>query len=363
MKRMSKTAAVLLVVAALCGLGGAAQAASYSSTDLLYVAYQPHGREFIVDLGPASAFLTATGPVDVLQFSAADLAGAYGGSVPSDLQVAIFGSDGPDGYLSTRGPVSTSFIGSAIGASGQIRFLGANFANLSAPVAGNPNAGTFEFGDSRSYQATLNARNPGSLGNNVSFSVEGGLPSAPALVTFFKAKYNPFTGAPPSTSPTGSFQVRPDGTVRYLPLRSIQAACVAGPKTLNPKSQGSTFSFAVSLTDVTDPLNPQPVALSRMDPAYVSQVGAVSLPVPSSAAGCGFGDDGIWESPAARTDLGITFVDPSDGNCSTLDGNRQDILGVVGQQSGDLSICISSSVEGNPVACCDTVNVLAKARR
>src|SRR5882672_4733080 len=101
MKRTHAIAAALLVAAVLCGPGGTLQAASYGSSDLLYVAYQPHGREFIVDLGPASSFLSASGPIDVTPFSAADLAAVYGGSVPADLQVAIFGADGPDGYLST----------------------------------------------------------------------------------------------------------------------------------------------------------------------------------------------------------------------------------------------------------------------
>jgi hypothetical protein len=353
----------LLAAAALSDLAGPAGAASFSSSDVLFVAYQPHGREFIVNLGPAAGYMAATAPIDITQFSASDIGGAYGGTLPSDLRLAVIAGVGADGYLATNGPGDPSLVGSAIGAANQIRFLGANFAGLSAPVAGNPNAGTFEFGNPRSYQATLDRLNPGSLGNNVPFNSESVLPSAPAAVSWFKAQSNPFAGIPASQSLLGSFLVRPDGTLRYQPKRDIQAVCSAGPQTINPKSQGATFSFSVTLTDVTDPGNPLPVDLSRMDPAYLSQVGTTSLPVPFAGPACGAADDGIWETPASRTALGISFVAPSDGNCSTLDGNRQDIIAVLGRDTGSQPICFSSSVDGNPVTCCDHVDVLSKTLR
>ena len=358
------TTSVLLLAAAVLGLAaGEVQAASYGASDVLLVAYEPHGREFIVNLGPASDYTGAAGPVDVTQYTASDIAGVYGGTLPATLNLAVYAAIGSDGYLSTEGPGDPSLVGSAIGAANQIRFLGGNFATLSAPVSGNPNAGTFEFGNPRSYQATLNRINPGSIGNNVPFDAENALPSGTINVAFYQARSNPFAGIPATQSLLGSFEVHADGTLRYLPKRAIQASCVAGPKTINPKAQGATFSFSVTLTDVTDPGNPIAVDLSRMDPATISQAGSTVLPVPFAGPSCGPLDDGIWETLSARTALGITFATPSDGSCSTLDGNRQDIVAALGTDTGVQPICFSSAVEGNSFTCCDTVNVLDKTRR
>jgi hypothetical protein len=354
---------VVLATALLAGGTGRMEAASYGSSDVLLVAYQPHGREFIVNLGPGSGYVGATGPVDVTQYTASDIAGVYGGTLPTNLNLAVIAANGADGYLATNGPADTTLVGSAIGASQQIQFLGANFKGLSAPVSGNANAGTFEFGDPRSYQATLNRINAGSLGNNVSFDAENPLPTHSILVPFFQARRNPFAGIPATQTLLGSFQMNADGTLRYLPKRDIQAVCVAGPKTLNPKAQGATFSMSVTLTDATDPANPLPVDLSRMDPAFLSQVGSTTLPTPFAGPGCGPSDDGIWETLSSRTPTGVNFVAPSDGNCSTLDGNRQDIYAALGRDIGSQPICLSSSVEGNSFTCCDTVTVLDKTRR
>jgi hypothetical protein len=359
-----KHAAMTLAALTLLAAGGPfARAATYNAGDLLVVIYQPHGREFIADLGPASTFTGSALPVPVGQYTGSDLTGVYGGTLPASLQVAVIGANGVDGYIATGGPSSATLVGSAIGASNQIRFLGGNFANLSAPVATNPNAGTFEAGDQRSYQSTLDGRVPGSLGNNVPFSVEGTLAGASVDLPFFSGRFNPFAGIPATQTLLGTFHFNPDGTAAYLPARTIQAACVAGPHTLNPKSNGAGFSFSVVLTDVTDPLNPIAVPLSRMSPASISQVGDTTLPTPFSGPGCTSAQDGIWETVGLRSDPFINFSAPSDGNCATLDGNRQDLLAVVGRSSGPLPICISASVDGNAVACCDTVNVLAKSAR
>lgn len=362
-KPFVKNAALALTAVALLAAGGSfAHAATYNGGDLLVVIYQPHGREFIADLGPASAFTGAALPVTVTQYTASDLLDAYGGSLPASLQVAAFAANGSDGYVATGGPASNALVGSAIGASSQIRFLGGNFANLSAPVS-NPNAGTFEAGDVRSYQNTLNGRVQGSLGNNVPFSVEGTLAGSSVDLPLFSGRFNPFAGVPATQSLLGTFRFGPDGTAVYLPARTIQATCVAGPHTINPKSNGAGFSFSVVLTDVTDPLNPIAVPLSRMSPASISQVGGTTLPTPFAGPGCTSDQDGIWETPSLRVDPFINFSAPSDGDCSTLDGNRQDILAVAGRSSGLVPICISATVDGNPVACCDTVNVLAKSAR
>jgi hypothetical protein len=359
-----KNAVLVLTAVTLLAAGGSfARAATYNGGDLLVVIYQPHGREFIADLGPASAFTGSAVPVSVSQYTESDLSGVYGGTLPASLQIAVIGANGVDGYIATGGPATTAVVGSAIGASNQIRFLGGNFANLSAPVATNPAAGTFEAGDVRSYQNTLNGRVPGSLGNNVPFSVEGTLAGASVDLPLFSGRFNPFAGVPATQSLLGTFRFGPDGTAVYLPARSIQATCVAGPHTINPKANGAGFSFSVVLTDVTDPLNPIAVPLQRMSPAWISQVGDTTLPTPFSGPGCTSDQDGIWETTGLRVDPFINFSAASDGDCATLDGNRQDILAVVGRSSGATPICIGATVDGNPVACCDTVNVLAKSSR
>lgn len=359
-----KDAALALAAVTLLAAGGStARAATYDGGDLLVVIYQPHGREFIADLGPATAFTGSAVPVTVTQYTGSDLTGVYGGALPANLQIAVIGANGVDGYFATGGPAADTLVGSAIGASNQVRFLGGNFATLSAPVATNPSAGTFEAGDARSYQNTLNGRVPGSLGNNVPFSVEGTLAGATIDLPLFSGRFNPFAGVPATHALLGTFRFGPDGTAVYLPARAIQASCVAGPHTINPKSNGAGFSFSVVLTDVTDPLNPIAVPLSRMSPAWISQVGGTTLPAPFSGPGCTSDQDGIWETTGLRADPFISFSAASDGNCATLDGNRQDILAVAGRSSGPLPICIGATVDGNPVACCDTVNVLAKSSR
>src|SRR5262245_16070234 len=165
--RGSRLFALLIATAVLVGLGGSAAAGTFHSTDVLFVAYQPGGREFIANLGPVAGYLSASSPIDITQYTSGDLAGVYGGSLPVDLRLAVFASVGVDTYVATNGPSDASLVGSAIGASNRIRSMGGSFASSSTPVLGNPNAGTFEFGDIHSYQATLNNPYEGSLGSTV----------------------------------------------------------------------------------------------------------------------------------------------------------------------------------------------------
>lgn len=354
-------AGFLAAVTLAAGLGTAG-AVTYTGGDLLYVAYQPHGRELIVDLGPASTLLGASTPVAITRLAAGDLTGLFGSPLPP-LKVALYATSGPDGFIASNGPTDPALVGSAAGASSQIGVLGSNAAYVSRPVAGNPDAAYFEFGDIGSYQVTLDAVNPGSIGNNVPFNAESDFAGGRLAIPVFEGRFNPFTGVPPTQSLVGHLGVAPDGTLTYQPLRLIQAACTAGPATLNPKSEGGGFSFDVVLTDVTDPDHPTPVPLSRMAPAFILQAGSTVLPPPDAGPGCAPAEDGIWETPAARTDTSIGFIAGSDGDCSTMDGNRQDILAVIGPESGDQPICFASMVDGNPVSCCDTVRVLEKSRR
>src|SRR5262245_58196049 len=181
-----RSAALCLAVALLLAAGGSiATAATYGGTDLVLVAYQSHGREFLVNLGPVSAYAGSALPVPVTQFTAGDLSGVFGGTIPASLQIAVFGANGADGYNATGGPNSPATVGSAIGAASQIRSLGGYFAHLSHPVSGNANAAYNEFGEAWSYQQTLNSLFPGSLGGNVPFNVEATLAGSQIDVPFF----------------------------------------------------------------------------------------------------------------------------------------------------------------------------------
>jgi hypothetical protein len=353
---------LLVLGVALLGVQNAG-AVAYSSGDALFVAYQPHGRELIADLGPISNLTGASGPVALPQVSASDLAEVFGSPLPG-LNITLLASGGPDSYFATNGPTDASQVGSAIGASSQIRFFGGNTANLSHALAsGNTSAGFFEFGEQGSYQVTLNAAFAGSIGNNVPFSTESPFGGTAQSLSINRGQFNPFVGGGAHQSLVGRLAVAADGTITYQPIRQIQATCVPGPSTFNPKAQGAGFNVTLTLTDVTDAANPTPVDISSLDPVYVSQVGDVTLPVPFSGAGCTAGQDGIWETPGQRVGSTINFLAPSDGNCSTQDGNRQDIQAVLGAGTGNQAICVASSVGGNPVACCSTVRVLEKARR
>ena len=72
----SKYAAMAFAAVILLAAGGPfALAATYDGGDLLVVIYQPHGREFIADLGPAAAFTGSAVPVPVSQYTGSDLTG------------------------------------------------------------------------------------------------------------------------------------------------------------------------------------------------------------------------------------------------------------------------------------------------
>jgi hypothetical protein len=221
MRKRNLVSGLLLLGAALTA-APAARALSYQGGDLLFVAYEPQGREFIADLGPLDAYLKSTGPVAIRQVSVADLREAFGTLPPQGLNVALVAADGADGYVASVGREGvssrgTSAIGSAIGASAQIRALGGNLEGLSRPVPGNVTAGLFEFGETGSYQATLDAAHTGSLGSNLPWSVEAVWNGRSITVPVVKARFNPYTGAADAPSEIGRLQVSADGRLTWLP--------------------------------------------------------------------------------------------------------------------------------------------------
>jgi hypothetical protein len=222
MRKRTLVSGSLLLGAALLA-APAARALTYRSGDLLFVAYQPQGREFIADLGPLQTYLRAGGPVPIAQVSAEDLREAFG-RLPQEIRIALVAADGPDGYIASVGQdgfgsSGTASIGSAMGASSQIRALGGNVEGLSRSLAGNDNAGLFEFGETGSYQTTLDATDAGSLGANVPWSVETMWNGGPLTLPVVQARFNPYTGALGAPSEVGRLQVASDGSLTWLPSR------------------------------------------------------------------------------------------------------------------------------------------------
>jgi len=122
----------------------------------------------------------------------------------------------------------------------------------------------------------------------------------------------------------------------------------------------------VTLFDVTDPNSSFSIPLSRMDPAHISSVAGVDLPVPSAATGCDCAtQDGIWETPSLRTLTTTFYSAPSDGVCDTYDGNRQDLIALLAAVADNASVpvCFASTVDGNPVSCCAPIRVRNKGLR
>ena len=161
----------------------------------------------------------------------------------------------------------------------------------------------------------------------------------------------------------------------------VQADCVINPSTLNLNAQGSAFSFECRLTDVCDPNNPTPIPgylpdriyISRADSAETSSDDVVlpdpfDAPCPSPTLGFLY-EPGIVENPDARdnTNKGATFRFnlPSDGSCTTLDGDRQDLGARLSAlpDSTNATVCISGKVSGISFRGCTTALVRNKGNR
>ena len=136
------------------------------------------------------------------------------------------------------------------------------------------------------------------------------------------------------------------GTCVRSPAIMPQAVCTAEQTVLNLGSSGRTFGLTVALGDRCGGRNLDPM---RLTPLYVSAVaspslGRVVLPPPDTGPACT--QDGIWESASRRVLLdpataAVKFQDPSDGLCTTLDGNRQDIIRLLGDAAGGERVEIS----------------------
>jgi len=228
---LARTLVALAAMATIVGAGvSAASAFTYTSGDVLYVAYvSPSGPNYIVDIGPRTVFVSATTTFTLPDVIASDLNGVLGASA-ANIWVGLFGVLSPstrDGIIAANGAATDFDLSTAniLGAVNQIDSFGGGVASFSVAVpSGDPRAGKFaSSGATGSYQSTLDASVQGSLGNNVAWNVEtqlsnasGARITAPVNIPFYKTIRNTFTGVQ-SRSVIGFFKLNPDGTLTYSP--------------------------------------------------------------------------------------------------------------------------------------------------
>jgi len=131
----------------------------------------------------------------------------------------------------------------------------------------------------------------------------------------------------------------------------------------------------VTLTNVCDPANPLPIDASTISLTYVSRLedvfgASIQLPDPQTlVCELGSGERGIVENLAARTSSGnqarLVFNLPADGDCTTLDGNRQELNALLTGFPHDenATICVAGMVDGLAFEACGQAKVLNRGIR
>jgi hypothetical protein len=149
------------------------------------------------------------------------------------------------------------------------------------------------------------------------------------------------------------------GACAGTPAPLVQTTCSISPSTMNVNSSGLSFSIGLTLYDTCSG-GPVPIDGSLLGQAYISNAAGTVLPDPSSLT-CSDPSDperGIVDDAATRTVSGNTvtlkFDKPSDGNCNTLDGSRQELLATLAGVPDNTTalVCVDSRVEGAVVHCC-----------
>jgi len=162
---------------------------------------------------------------------------------------------------------------------------------------------------------------------------------------------------------------------------AIVATCTANPSTLNLNSQGSIFSLTCKLSNGCDPANPVPISGSTVSQVYISRLDSAddpsddvtlpdpsTLPCPDPVLGSLY-ERGISENLAARdvSSANVTFKFnlPADGQCSTLDGDRQDIAAKLAAVPDGTSatLCIAGKTGGLDFQGCVLIQVKNKGLR
>jgi hypothetical protein len=154
----------------------------------------------------------------------------------------------------------------------------------------------------------------------------------------------------------------------------LRISAAINPTTLNLNAQGTNFTISLQITDVSEASYPRPVDGGFLERTYLSRAGSVTLPDPLSLPCPGPGGDygferGISDNPedrvTAQGGAGLKFNRSPDGDCRTLDGDRQDLLAILADVPDDTEapICVAGTVEGIPFESCTTATVKSRGNR
>ena len=218
----------LAALGTLAGLGlsaGPAQAITYTTGDVVYVAYKTSGSEYIVNLGSKDNLLTATTTLSFPHVSATDVNSLLGSNGPN-IFVTVFAIQNTatrDGILTLNGPknLTETTNTNVIGAGNAINNFGVRVPVFGTPVPGNTDGASYPGPITNSYQASMNASFRGSLASNTPYDVETRLSdgsgiriSTPVNIPFYSGQRNPGTGLL-AQAVIGFFRLFPDGTITF----------------------------------------------------------------------------------------------------------------------------------------------------
>jgi hypothetical protein len=149
----------------------------------------------------------------------------------------------------------------------------------------------------------------------------------------------------------------------------VSATCSINPATLNVNANGPSFTMGVSLYNACGG-GQIPLDATQLGPAYISRAADIMLPDPTALT-CSdpFGERGIVDNPADRSASGnsatLRFNLASDGLCSTLDGNRQDLNALLAGVPDNTSaqVCVAGRISGATFECCVNPNVRNRGLR
>lgn len=152
----------------------------------------------------------------------------------------------------------------------------------------------------------------------------------------------------------------------------VRSTCEFLPASIDLASKNTSFSIKTTLRD---PINNGFLDPARLDPVFISRIespglGALRLPTPRAGPDCdSTTEDGIWENVDKRSVRGsgtvtFRFNLPSDGRCSTRDGNRKDLLALLADlnEADTVTVCYRGRYPGfpDPFECCGTVRVVIR---
>ena len=165
----------------------------------------------------------------------------------------------------------------------------------------------------------------------------------------------------------------------------VTMSCTASPSTIRVQAKGSPFSMTCAIQDACGGGDGSgggtvPQVVMSIDRAWISAADSLADPsdnqfyadpatlaCPDGQRNSAF-ERGIAENQAARSgDLSamvFRFNIPADGQCATLDGDRQEVIRrLLGLRDGETArICASTRVDGVQVEGCATVAVRGTSR-